>query len=58
MNPKPDDYQAKLERLVDQYDIPVEGSLGLIALGADGIMAWRAAKKKAKEAQKQEDEKE
>ena len=23
------------------YDIPVEGSLGLLALGARGIMEWR-----------------
>ena len=23
------------------YDIPVEGSLGLLALGAVGIMEWR-----------------
>jgi len=23
------------------YDIPVEGSLGLLALGAVGIMQWR-----------------
>lgn len=23
------------------YDIPIEGSLGLLALGAQGIEAWR-----------------
>lgn len=25
-----------------KYDIPVEGSLGLLALGYVGLMAWRA----------------
>ncbi len=29
-------------------NIPVEGSLGLLALGADGLRAWRHAKKQAK----------
>ncbi|MEZ4888178.1 MAG: hypothetical protein R3E32_25845 [Chitinophagales bacterium] len=26
------------------YDIPVEGSLGLLALGYVGLMTWRAKK--------------
>lgn len=26
------------------YEIPVEGSLGLLALGYVGLMAWRAKK--------------
>lgn len=26
------------------YDIPVEGSLGLLALGYVGLMSWRAKK--------------
>ncbi len=26
------------------YDIPAEGSLGLLALGYVGLMAWRAKK--------------
>lgn len=30
------------------YDIPVEGSLGLLALGAVGLRAWREVKSKAK----------
>ena len=29
------------------FDIPVEGSLGILALGAQGIKAWRAKKKEA-----------
>ena len=28
----------------DQYDIPEEGSLGLLALGYQGIVAWRCKK--------------
>jgi len=27
------------------YDIPVEGSLGLLALGYVGLMSWRELKK-------------
>jgi len=26
------------------FDIPIEGSLGLLALGADGLRAWRAVR--------------
>lgn len=35
----------------EEIDVPVKGSLGLLALGAVGVRAWRAAKKKAKEEQ-------
>lgn len=28
------------------YDVPVEGSLGLLALGYVGLMAWREARVK------------
>jgi hypothetical protein len=39
-------------RFRDSYKIPVEGSLGLLALGARGIIEWRkvrdASRKKEK----------
>lgn len=35
-----------------EFKIPVEGTLGLLALGAVGIKAWRNARKKAKEGDK------
>ncbi len=31
----------------ENYEIPVEGSLGLLALGYVGIMKWRAVKRDA-----------
>ena len=37
------------------YEIPVEGSLGLLALGYVGLMAWRA--KKIEVAQQQQSKK-
>ena len=30
------------------YDIPVEGSLGLLALGYSGIMIWREKRQQVK----------
>ena len=30
------------------YEVPVEGSLGLLALGYRGLVAWREAKNKNK----------
>lgn len=36
----------------DQYDIPVQGSLGLLALGYKGLKLWR--EKKAQVAAKKE----
>ncbi|MEP7170879.1 MAG: hypothetical protein ABI855_16035 [Bacteroidota bacterium] len=37
------------------FEIPAEGALGLLALGADGIKAWKEKKKliKQQEAEKQ-----
>ncbi len=29
------------------YDVPVDGSLGLLALGYVGVMSWREARQKA-----------
>lgn len=29
------------------FKVPVEGSLGLLAIGYRGLMAWRAVRKKA-----------
>lgn len=40
--------KGKPEDLTRRYDIPLEGSLGLMALGAAGIKIWRAAKKNAR----------
>jgi hypothetical protein len=31
----------------DEYQIPVEGSLGLLALGYRGVQAWRKVRKEA-----------
>ncbi len=31
----------------DDFDIPIEGSLGLLALGSVGIEAWRTKRKEA-----------
>lgn len=31
----------------DVYDVPVEGSLGLLALGSVGLKAWRQKKREA-----------
>ena len=30
-----------------KYDIPIEGSLGLLALGAVGLKAWRKVRREA-----------
>lgn len=31
----------------EKYEIPVEGSLGLLALGHHGLIAWRQKKREA-----------
>lgn len=31
-----------------KFEVPVEGSLGLLALGYTGLMAWRMKRKQAK----------
>lgn len=31
------------------FEIPVEGALGLLALGADGVKAWKEKKKLVKQ---------
>lgn len=33
-----------------KFDVPVEGSLGLLALGAAGLAAWRKKRKAEKAA--------
>lgn len=33
----------------EPFDIPEEGSLGLLALGYEGIMLWRAKKREIQE---------
>ena len=40
----------KLDIKVDgkPYDVPEEGSLGLLALGAAGLLAWRKKRKQVK----------
>lgn len=35
-----------------RYDVPPEGSLGLLALGYRGVMAWRERRREFLEAQK------
>lgn len=39
------------------YKIPVQGSLGLLALGAVGIREWRKAREAAKEDNSKEEDK-
>jgi hypothetical protein len=44
--------KEKKKRILEkEFDIPVAGSLGILAIGAKGIQAWR--KKKAQEEAKQ-----
>jgi len=33
----------------DKYKVPVEGSIGLLALGYQGLVAWREARYKSKD---------
>lgn len=33
----------------EPFEIPVEGSLGLLALGYEGLMLWRAKKREIQE---------
>lgn len=40
---EPKEYKAG-----DVYEIPAEGSLGLLALGYRGLVVWREAQEKAK----------
>lgn len=37
----------KTPKVGDEYQIPVEGSLGLFALGYRGVTAWRKVRKEA-----------
>jgi len=37
----------------DKYTVPPEGSLGLLALGYQGLVAWRKARAEARELAKQ-----
>lgn len=37
----------KTPKVGDEYQIPVEGSLGLLALGYRGTIAWRKVRKEA-----------
>lgn len=38
---------SSLDTLTGSFDIPVKGSLGLLALGAVGIKAWRKVRREA-----------
>ncbi len=46
------DYPSGLPKPGDKYEIPVEGSLALLALGAKGILAWRKKRAEVLEQQK------
>jgi len=37
-----------------EYEVPVSGSLGLLALGHRGLLAWRAKKEQVKKEQEQQ----
>jgi len=55
-NKKTEETQAKAQKEYkagDVYEIPAEGSLGLLALGYRGLVAWREAQQKAKEMAKE-----
>ena len=39
-----------------KFDIPVEGSMGLLALGAAGLKAWRKVRDQAKKEEKDKKE--
>ena len=39
-----------------KFEIPVEGSLGLLALGAVGLRAWRKVRKEANQQQQSEND--
>lgn len=40
--------ETKEYKAGDTYEVPAEGSLGLLALGYRGLEAWRKAQDKAK----------
>ncbi len=43
--PKPTQNSSLTQKDGISYDVPVEGSLGLLALGYQGLVAWRAKRK-------------
>lgn len=47
---------ARPAERMTSYEIPPEGSLGLLALGAVGITEWRYARERAKKAAEAETE--
>ena len=40
-----------------EFEIPIDGSLGLLALGFKGLMLWRQQRNKAREEQSSKTEK-
>lgn len=55
-----DSHSSKKEETAKEipYEIPAEGSLGLLALGAVGILAWRKKREELKgnQTRKEKDE--
>ncbi len=50
MNPKNKSTEKPIDKVKSEnitHQIPIQGSLGLLALGAKGLLAWRKAKKEA-----------
>ena len=45
--------QSTMPKVGDEYNVPVEGSLGLLALGAVGLIAWREKRTEAEAQAKQ-----
>lgn len=45
MNTKDENIKKIVTKTGTEMKVPVEGSLGLLALGSVGIRAWKAAKK-------------
>jgi hypothetical protein len=48
-NPSNNTPKLVIKNSETEFDIPVEGSLGLLALGAVGIKAWREKRKSVTE---------
>ncbi len=56
MNTKSEDIKIYNPKTGKEMEVPLEGSLGLLALGAVGLRAWRVARKKSRQQNKPDKE--
>lgn len=49
--------KKNLKEVPKQFEVPAEGSLGLLALGAVGLKAWRKARNESIKKARKENEK-